>query len=168
MNKQNRIGIDIGRVIIGPVINGKADTSFLGSTLEKAMKTPPSPGAFDAVTKLVETFRGEAWLVSKCGPSVQEKTKQWLKHWDFYQTTGLAQGNLRFCLKRHEKTHHCRQLKLNYFIDDRLDVLTHLQGLVPHLFLFGEQNPETDIPSWVTHVKDWGEALEQVTRSLAK
>ena len=40
----HRIGIDIGRVIIGPVLNGREDTSFLGSRLEDALHTPPAPG----------------------------------------------------------------------------------------------------------------------------
>ncbi|MEZ5510508.1 MAG: hypothetical protein R3F47_11495, partial [Gammaproteobacteria bacterium] len=78
-----KIGIDIGRVIIGPVIGGKADTSFLGGTLEKALETPPSAYAFDSIAKLVDLFDGNAWLVSKCGPNVQQKTKAWLRHWNF-------------------------------------------------------------------------------------
>lgn len=32
-----RIGIDIGKVIMTPVAGGKADTSFLGGSFERAM-----------------------------------------------------------------------------------------------------------------------------------
>jgi hypothetical protein len=53
-----RIGIDIGRVIIGPVVNGKADTSFLGSRLEDALRTPPAEGAIEGVADLVERTDG--------------------------------------------------------------------------------------------------------------
>lgn len=156
MKTQNmRIGIDIGRVIIGAVIGGKADTSFLGSTLEKAMETPPSPGAIEGVRSLVNLSGGNAWLVSKCGPNVQRKTKAWLRHWNFYQETGMPTEHLRFCLKRPEKAIHCKQLKLTHFIDDRLDVLQHLEGLVPNLYLFGEQPTLEVIPSFVTHVSNW-------------
>lgn len=159
---QNRIGIDIGRVIIGPVIGGKADTSFLGTSLEKALVTPPSPHAFEQIAKLVDLFEGNAWLVSKCGPSVQRKTKAWLRHWGFYQATGLAEGNVRFCLERPQKAHHCKQLKITHFIDDRLDVLENLRGQVPYLYLFGEQPKLKGIPDWVNHIEDWSSAISVI------
>ena len=68
------IGIDIGRVIMAPVRDGKADTSFLQGDLARALQTPPSPGAFAGVRRLVEACGGQAWLISKAGPSVQFKT----------------------------------------------------------------------------------------------
>ena len=77
-----RIGIDLGKVIMEPVVGGKADTAFLSGSIEKAMETPPSPGAFEGVKTLVAAFGGRAWLISKAGPNVQRKTKQWLRHWD--------------------------------------------------------------------------------------
>ena len=153
--KPPRLGIDVGKVIIGPVIGGKADTAFLGSTLEKAMDTPPSLNAFECITRLVDLFEGNAWLVSKCGPNVQQKTKAWLRHWNFHEITGLPVNNVRFCLERPQKAHHCKQLKITHFIDDRLDVLQHLNGLVPNLYLFGEQPKLDVIPDWVTHVENW-------------
>ncbi len=97
MKKQNKqqvptLGLDFGKVIMGAVIDGKADTSFLGSSFAAAMKTQPTDGAIDAVTKLITHFGGNAWIVSKCGPSVQAKTVGWLKSWDFYQKTGCQQA----------------------------------------------------------------------------
>lgn len=167
-NRQARIGIDIGKVIMAPIKGGKADTSFLSGNLERALETPPSAGAFDAVRQLVAAFEGQAWLVSKAGPSVQYKTKQWLKHWDFYGATGLPRAHLRFCLKRPEKAGHCKQLRITHFIDDRLDVLKHLRGSVPHLYLFGEQPGLDDIPDWVVHVADWQETTKAVLLDLKR
>lgn len=161
-----RIGIDIGRVIIGPVIGGKADTAFLGSTLEKAMETTPTQGAFESIASVVSLFEGNAWLVSKCGPNVQKKTKAWLKHWNFHDATGLPEENVRFCLERPQKAHHCKQLKLTHFVDDRLDVLQHLKDLVPNLYLFGEQPNRDSIPDWVIHVENWDAAREQICSDL--
>jgi len=44
LDRLPRLGIDIGRVIIGAVDDsGRADTSFLSGTLERAMETPPTP-----------------------------------------------------------------------------------------------------------------------------
>ncbi|MDJ0942647.1 MAG: hypothetical protein QNJ30_04255 [Kiloniellales bacterium] len=172
MNKQRKsepgIGIDIGRVIMAPVVGGRADTSFLSGGLEKALATPPSPGAFDGVRSLVSAFAGRAWLISKAGPKVQHKTKQWLRHWDFYDETGLPRSHLRFCLQRSQKALHCRQLRLTHFIDDRLDVLEHLRDLVPNLYLFGEQPDLDEIPDWVNPTTDWREATETVLEQLAR
>ena len=47
------IGIDIGRVIIGPTIDGVEDTAFIGRTVQEAMQSPPAPGAFSAVGELM-------------------------------------------------------------------------------------------------------------------
>lgn len=72
----NRLGIDIGRVLIAPdAADGRADTSFLGGSLEAALATPPYEGMFETVPDLVKRFGGQVWLVSKAGPRVQEKTR---------------------------------------------------------------------------------------------
>lgn len=149
----SRIGIDIGRVIIGPQVGGVADTRFLGSRLQDALHTPAAPGSFETIAALVARNEGQVWLISKCGPSVQEKTRAWLHHHQFYRRTGMPPEHLRFCLRRPEKADHARALGLDVMIDDRLDVLEHLRGLVPTLLLFGEQSQPP--PPWTTHVADW-------------
>ncbi len=149
---------------MAPVQGGKADTSFLSGSLEHAMRTPPSPGALEGVTRLVQAFGGQAWLISKAGPRVQDKTKRWLHHWDFYRATGLSRQHLRFCLERSQKAGHCKQLCITHFIDDRPDVLEHLRGIVPRLYLFGEQPRLAVMPSWATHVQDWRQTTAAVLR----
>lgn len=149
----HRIGIDIGRVIIGPVIDGREDTSFLGKRLEDALHTPPAPGALAGVADLVARTGGSAWLISKCGPGVQAKTRAWLDHHKFWRVTGMDRSHLRFCLKRPDKALHARQLRLTAMIDDRVDVLAHLEGIVRERLLFGEQ--ERPAPGWATHLRDW-------------
>ncbi len=159
-----RLGIDFGKVIMGPVINGRADTTFLGNSFAKAMETPPSEHALECITDLVDVFAGEVWIVSKCGQSVQNKTKAWLKHWDFYAATGLVKTNLRFCLERRQKAGICKQLRITHFIDDRLDVLQPMKGVVDNLYLFGEQTCE--IPVWADHVPNWKCALEAIKETV--
>jgi hypothetical protein len=161
-----RIGIDIGRVIMAPIKGGKADTSFLNGGLGRAMQTPPGPGAFEGVKTLVTAFGGRAWLISKAGPNVQQKTRLWLRHWDFYTATGLPPEQVRFCLERPQKAGHCRQLKITHFIDDRLDVLEAIREDVPHLYLFGEQPRLEEIPNWAIHVPDWREATNAILGRL--
>jgi len=156
------LGIDIGRVIMSPVANGKSDTTFLSGTLEQSLATPPSPGAIDSVANLVDAFDGLVWLVSKAGKNTQRKTRLWLEHHDVYRKTGLLRSHLRFCLKRQEKAQHCEQLEISYFIDDRLDVLNFIKHSVRNRYLFGEQPRNLPIPTWVNHVIDWPEILTTV------
>lgn len=162
----HRIGVDIGRVIIGPVVNGRADTSFLGSRLEDALHTPPAAGAIEGVAALVALTDGQAWLVSKCGPTVQAKTRAWLDHHQFWARTGMPRGHLRFCLKRPDKAVHARELGLTAMIDDRVDVLVHLDGIVRERLLFGEQ--DRPAPAWARVVRDWAAvgAWAQSQRSM--
>jgi hypothetical protein len=49
--------------------------------------------------------------------------------------TRLHAAQVRFCQQRHDKATLCRQLGVTHFIDDRLAVLSHLVGTVPHLYL---------------------------------
>lgn len=149
----SHIGIDIGRVIIGPQIGGVADTRFLGSRLEDALHTPAAPGSFETIAAIVRRHEGRVWLISKCGPGVQAKTRAWLEHHQFWRVTGMDREHLRFCLRRPEKAAHARELGLHAMVDDRVDVLEHLRGLVPELLLFGEQ--PSPAPGWVRHVPDW-------------
>lgn len=159
----NKLGIDFGKVIISPTVNGVADTSFLGSSLEAAMKTPAAKGAFEAVKALVDSFQGQVWIVSKCGPSVEKKSRAWLEHWDFYERTGVSPDNLRFCRKRPDKAPICRSLGINHFIDDRLDVLSPMRNDVKRLFLFGEQRKSLRIPNWAEPVENWAELLSALS-----
>src|SRR6516225_7005778 len=95
-NYEPRLGIDIGRVIIG---GAGADTQFFQGEA-RAMATPAVAGALPAVAELVRRFAGKVWLVSKCGPSVEARTRRWLDAHAFFTVTGLARDRLRFCRER--------------------------------------------------------------------
>ena len=153
------LGIDIGRVIIAPG-DGPHDTSFLGGSDADAMRTPPSPGALETITELVEALGGRVRLVSKCGPAIQARTRKWLAHWRFHERTGLPSQQVRFCRKRPEKGPICAQLGLGAFIDDRPDVLAPMAGLVPWRYLFGPQRRPP--PPDVIPVRDWDEVRAEL------
>lgn len=146
---ETTLGIDIGRVIIhgdGP------DTSFVGGSEDDALRTPPLEGSFESIGRLVRLFRGRVWLVSKCGQRVANRSRRWLDHHRFWETTGVPRDQLRFCRERKEKAGICRELGIGWFVDDRLDVLVPMAGIVPHRFLFGA-SWSTDstvhpVPSW--------------------
>ena len=154
------LGVDIGRVIIhgdGP------DTSFIGGAEDDAMRAPPMAGAFESLTRLCQRFDGRVWLVSKCGPRVQERTRRWLDRHRFFQTTGIPYGQLRFCRERREKAPICKQLGVGLFVDDRLDVLAAMRDIVEHRFQFGASSA----PEGIVAVPTWAAAEEAIFAALA-
>ena len=171
MNKQRQpvLGLDIGRVIINAAdSSGQADTSFLSGSDEAALSTPASPGALEAIHELVAAFDGRVWLVSKCGPRIQQLTKRWLRRQRFHELTGVRQDRVLFCLKRPQKRDHCLAIGATHFVDDRLDVLQHLVGLVPHLYWFGFQPGDGSAPAWARRALDWGETRQAILSQLAE
>lgn len=149
-----KLGIDVGRVLISPGDESKPDTSFIGGSIEDALRTPPYEGMFDVVPALVRKFDGRVWIVSKCGPRVQQRTLQWFERHDFFGRTGIDSRNVRFCLQRPQKAQHCRELAITHFIDDRTDVLQAMRGVVQNLYLFGPQRVET-VTLPYHHAPDW-------------
>jgi hypothetical protein len=154
--RQPRLGIDIGRVLIAG--DGVGDTSFFGRSEADAMLTPEVPGALAAVARLVPRFEGRVWLVSKCGARIRERSRAWLRHHDFFALTRVREEDMHFCRERSEKAEICARLEITHFVDDRLDVLEAMRALVPHRFLFGASSeyvtPDGEIatPTWA-HVE---------------
>lgn len=144
-----RLGVDIGRVIIhgdGP------DTNFIGGTDDDAMNAPAMEGVFEALARLRARFEGRVWLVSKCGPRIEMRSRAWLEHHRFFETTGIPRENLRFCKNRKDKTPICQELGIGFFVDDRADVLVPMAGIVAHRFLFGASTSSdpavSPVPTW--------------------
>lgn len=133
----------------------RGDTSFFAGSDTDSLRTPEVAGAIDTIARLTQLFDRRVWLISKCGPKVQSRTRQWLRHHDFWERTRVPQTNLRFCLERRDKALHCRQNRISHFIDDRTDVLGFLEGVVPHRYLFGPQRPGTLVAPALTPVLDW-------------
>ncbi|MGE0323118.1 MAG: hypothetical protein AB7K71_27395 [Polyangiaceae bacterium] len=159
-----RLGVDIGRVLISAG-DTRGDTSFIQGSDEQALLTPPMPGAFEVIEELVPLFGGRVWLVSKCGPKIQQRSLRWLKRWDFYAVTGVRPDRVLFCKERRQKADHCARHRITHFVDDRADVLQHLNGLVPWLYLYGPQRHAP--PVWCEHVENWRQVRARIRQSLA-
>jgi hypothetical protein len=163
---QPRLGIDFGRVINdGSSHPDGDDTAFLNGGYEAAMRTPAMPGAYESVARLTTLFGGHVWIVSKCGERIQQRTLQWLDHNDFWTKTGMSRANTRFCRQRPEKAVHCKRLGITHFVDDRRDVLSHMRGVVDHLYLFGRQKSEP--PEWVTATPAWHDVEIAIIEGIA-
>ena len=157
MNELEKLGVDIGGVIIDNH-DGNADTSFMSKNF---LSTPATANCFIELKKLNEgRFKDRVYLVSKCGPSVQSKTRKWLKHNNFHEITGITEDRVHYCLERRQKADISLQLGLTAFVDDRLEILGYLKHL-DELFLFNPVESEVAENSQylplVKVVRDWTE-----------
>jgi tRNA(Leu) C34 or U34 (ribose-2'-O)-methylase TrmL len=161
-----RLGIDIGRVIIdGPAHPGGGDTAFFAGDEATMLATPEMPGAVPTIARLVALFHGRVWLVSKCGPRVQDRTLRWLAGHDFFARTGIPADQVRFCRTRPDKRLHCEQLALTHFVDDHPEVHAAIRGTVSHQYLFGPQH--RPVPDYVLHAPTWVHVERLIGSSLA-
>lgn len=163
--REPRLGIDIGRVIInGPAHPAGGDTAFFTGDEDTMLATPEMPGAIQAIARLVGYFQGKVWLISKCGPRIQDRTERWLDGHDFYQRTGLPPSHVRFCRTRTDKRRHCEQLKLTHFVDDHPEVHAAIRGAVTYQYFFGPQR--TPVPSYGIHTPTWPDVERNIERTL--
>jgi len=165
MNKniKGALGIDIGNVIINHRLTDKNDTTLHE---ERYSTIPAAEGVFEAVNALNEKFEGRVFLISKCTEWAEEKILAWLKDNNFYGKTGVNPKNVFFCRERHEKDRICKENNITYFIDDRLEVLSHMVNTAQHLFLYQPDQAEIDeyrqfLPK-VIRVESWKEILEAI------
>jgi hypothetical protein len=152
------LGVDIGGVLIRPAREG-GDTSFFSSGY---LDTPMVDGAFDAVAQLnAEAFAGHVYLVSKAKSGTARKTIEWLAHHDFHGRTGIPLERVRFCEERAEKAIIAKRLGLTAFVDDRLDVLQHLEHVATRILFAASSDfaPPQRPPSGVQLAVGWAAAL---------
>lgn len=156
------LGVDVGGVIIDRA-NDDSDTSFFS---DNYLRTTATSGAFAALRRLVDGhFGSDVHVISKCGPSVEQKTREWLAHHCFFDATGILPGRVHFCRKRRDKAPLCASLGVTHFVDDRLDVLESMTT-VRHRFLFlGGGPPDARpqrVPPGVSVTQTWSELLELI------
>jgi len=144
-----RIGIDLGWTVKGHKPSNERDL--------------PAPDSFRVISELIK--RGDiVYIISKVNSEQKARCETWLKHHDFFNKTGVKPENLYFCFERKDKTLFVRALNIKIMIDDRPEVMAHLDYDVIKLLI----NP--DEPDMVQHkdhlfntkiVKDWLE-IERV------
>jgi hypothetical protein len=148
------LGVDFGRVINDASSHPSGDdTSFLQGSDDEMLATPAMAGVMESLGRLVTAFACRVWIVSKAGPRIEDNTRRWLEHHNFYERTGLPSTNLRFVRRRVDKRDQCAALGITHFVDDRIEVIEALSGTVAHLYLFGPQ--DRPAPAEVIAVPDW-------------
>jgi hypothetical protein len=160
-----QLGVDIGRVIIdGSWHPQGGDTAFFQGDEATMLATPEMPAAVEVVARLVIAFDAQVWLVSKCGPRVQERTLRWLAAHEFHSRTGLPADQVRFCRARADKREHCEELGLTHFVDDHPEVHHAIRGVVRHQYLFGVQ--PVPGPSFTISAPTWRDAEQLILSTL--
>ncbi len=95
------LGIDFGGVINdGSSHPSGDDTAFLSGGYKEAMATPMMAGAVESIRRLHAAFEGRVWIISKCGPRIQQRTEQWLEYHRFFESTDVDPTHVRFCRQR--------------------------------------------------------------------
>ncbi len=163
--REPRLGIDIGRVIIdGAAHPAGGDTAFFSGNEATMLATPEMPDAVEVIARLVPLFDGRVWLVSKCGPRTQARTLRWLDGHDFYRRSGITPDQVRFCRARADKRTHCLELALTHFVDDHPEVHAAIRGAVTHQYFFGPQR--RPVSRYGHPAPTWIDVERLVTRSL--
>lgn len=156
------LGVDIGKVIADE--DAVEGISLLTEYWEL---TPFTAGAVEALSQLNTDggFAGQVHLISKAGPKVQQRTRDWLQLSGFHDTTQIPADRLHFVRDHHEKAPVARRLGVTHFVDDRIAVLTHMD-FARVRFLFSLRTPP-QIPEWATHVRTWSELMRHLTEVLS-
>lgn len=166
MNNKIALGIDIGNVIIehrGRDPQGK-DKLLYDNDYSRLFATV---GAMVAIEKLNKYFNGNVCLISKLPESSEIKVVNWLKDNKFFEQTGMSK-NVFFIRERKGKYNICERMGITHFIDDRLEVLSHMITTVPNLYLYNPDEEEV-YESWifreyVSICKDWNEIIKSIIK----
>ena len=166
--KNGALGVDIGNVII----NNRPFAGINDETIwnEKYSTIQAADDVFDCLKKLNEgKFKNNIYLVSKLKIEHDSRTLAWLRDNKFFERTGINPENLFFCRERSEKERICRENNIAYFIDDRLEVLSYMVGVVPNLYLY--QPDEKEVAEFkqflpeVKQVESWNEFFDLINLS---
>lgn len=161
MNDKQILGLDFGGVILDFIRYNNTDLSFKS---ENYLNTPEVERAIDSIRKLNQSkFKGNIYLVSKHGPEGPKRILEWIHHKNFFNVTGIPEDHFYPCAERHEKEGIVRKLGVTHFVDDRAEVLEHMIGTVPNLYLFQNlaENKEefAHTHDKMTFVESWDELL---------
>lgn len=158
---QPALGVDVGGVIMDFLGLDQDDPRQTGDVVD----IPPVTDSIESLATLnsSDKFAARVFLVSRYRGSGPEAVLSWLHHWDFFERTAIPENHFYPCAQRHEKLPIALDLHITHFVDDRAEVLSHMIGVVPHLFLFQNLDESMDdfaaARSHMRFFKTWKELL---------
>ena len=160
------LGVDLGGVVIRSA-GGDGDTGLLG---DEWLDTPAVDGCIDVLARLTAAlFDRRVVIISKAGPKIQQRSREWLEHADFFARTGIGPTNLVFVRERRDKAGACRRWHVTHFVDDHVGVLQHLTT-VPHRYLFtggsGASTSPQQVPPGIEVADSWTTVEELLRRTV--
>ena len=158
------LGVDLGNVIIDHVGFGTTPEFFHSGNYNII---PPVSGVLDALRRLnQERFQGSIFVVYNATDVADQKIISWLKSRDFFEQTGISPERVVRTQNGRDKSSVCKLYQATHFIDDRLEVLSHLVGKVGNLYLFRPQQKEVeryqDFLRHVWQVNSWDDIVQSL------
>ena len=98
-----------------------------------ATSVVPFPDALRVVKALASKY--PCYIISKVNAQQKVDVLTWLVANDFFNQVGIPESNLHFCEERHQKNAICVRLGVTHHIDDRPEVVHHLNNDIK-AFLF--------------------------------
>jgi hypothetical protein len=136
------LGVDLGNVIIDHLGFGTTPEFF---RMGDYNIIPPVSGVFEALRQLNEKrFGSELFVVYNATDVADQKITSWLLAHDFFARTGILSDRVKRTQNGRNKLSVCRMYGASHFVDDRLEVLSHLVGEVKNLFLLRPQQQEIE------------------------
>ena len=158
------LGVDLGNVIIDHVGFGTTPEFFYSGDYNTI---PPVHGVFDALKRLnQERFNCNMFVVYNASDVADRKIISWLRSHDFFERTGVSPERVMRTQNGRNKLSVCELYQATHFIDDRLEVLSHLVGKVGSLYLLRPQQREVeqyqDFLAHVRQVHSWEDIIQSL------
>ena len=161
------LGVDLGNVIIDHIGFGTTPEFFHSGDYNVI---PPVPGVLNAIRRLnQERFLNDIFVVYNASDVADQKIISWLKSHDFFERTGISPERVMRTQNGRDKSSVCKLYQATHFIDDRLEVLSHLAGKVGSLYLLRPQQKEVaqyqDFLIHVRQVHSWDDIVQSLIAS---
>jgi hypothetical protein len=159
------LGVDLGNVIIDHVEFGTTPEFFQKGDYNLI---PPVHGVFSALRLLNKgRFSGNIFVAYNATDVADQKILAWFLAHNFFERTGIAPNRVQRTGNGRNKLSVCELYHATHFIDDRLEVLSHLVGKVRNLYLFRPQQEEVgQYKTFLAHVQQV-DTWDEVARVLA-
>lgn len=150
------ISVDLGDT----VFDRKAKQKRIDGTFMRKM----FPGSYSVLEDVV--VRGhQLFIISKIDAGEESRILAVLEQHNIIPDL-LNQTNVYFCYEREAKAPIARRLHIDVHIDDRVQVMNALNGIVPHKLFFLEghddRNPENELCTEVIEVHNWPEVQQSL------
>ena len=150
------LGIDIGGVVTKIPIGSNRDDSFLG---KDPLLTPKMEDSFTVISELAKQYR--IVFITRAGGPTRRALADWFRDQQFFESTELSMGRVFYTSTRDEKIGVAMDQGVTHFIDDRLEVLMGMLGIVPNLIAFQARPSDKERYSFtsqkVLHADSWNE-----------